>query len=74
MTKCDRCGNETLATTGSYFNTEIICMNCSNIEREHPKFDEARRVETKAVQDGNFKFPGIGLPRDINPKITRRSR
>lgn len=62
---CQRCGNESLASTGSYFNTDQICLGCSEIEREHPQFEEARRVETEHCARGDFNFPGIGLPADL---------
>ena len=62
---CERCGKETFGSTGSYFNTEIICFACDKAEREHPKYEEARRVEAEAVSRGDFNFPGIGLPSDL---------
>lgn len=69
--KCDRCGEETLGTTGSYFNTETICLDkCAPAERAHSKFNEARRIETEAVRNGDFNFPGIGLPPELEVKQT----
>lgn len=62
---CDRCGKETFGTTGSYFNTETICFDCRDLEEAHPLFEEARRVETEQVKNGNYNFPGIGLPADL---------
>ena len=63
--KCDRCGNDTSAFTTSYFNTDTICMDCCEIERAHPQFEHAREVELQAVQNGDYNFPGIGLPLDM---------
>jgi hypothetical protein len=62
---CDRCGKQTNGSTGSYFNTQQICFACSDLERKHPAFEEARRVENEAVARGNFNYPGIGLPTDL---------
>lgn len=63
--RCDRCGKETLGSTGSYFNTEQICFDCREKEEQHPQFEEARRVELEAVKRGDYNFPGIGLPADL---------
>lgn len=63
--RCDRCGKETLATTMSYFNTDTICMKCKDIERAHPMFETARRIETEEVMRGNYNYEGIGLPNDL---------
>lgn len=59
---CDRCGNQVMGVTGSYFNTETICFTCADLERKHPEFEEARRVENEAVARGDYNFPGVGLP------------
>lgn len=65
---CDRCGYETNAFTGSYFNTETICLRCRDLEEQHPKFEEARQAELAAVEQGDYNFRGIGLPNDLRPK------
>jgi len=52
MPKCDRCGAEATTTTGSYFNTDTICMECDKIERAHPKFRKAIDTEHEAVKGG----------------------
>ena len=65
MTKCDRCGQETLVTTMSWFNTDIICDGCDKKERAHPQFEQARQRESDAVLRGVRNFPGIGLPPDL---------
>jgi hypothetical protein len=62
---CDRCGQKTTFCTGSYFNTELICADCDRREQEHPLFEEAREVEREAVRGGDFNFPGIGLPAEL---------
>lgn len=62
---CDRCANETLVTTMSIFNTEMICMDCEEKERNHPKYQYAKESELAAIRSGNYNFPGVGLPDDI---------
>jgi len=63
--RCDRCRRKTLSVTGSMFNTELICPDCEKRERAHPKYEEARRIEEEHVRQGNYNFPGIGLPADL---------
>lgn len=62
---CERCGKDSVASTMSYFNLEVICLECCNLEEAHPLFEEAKRIETEAVANGNYNFPGIGLPDDL---------
>jgi len=57
---CQRCYKETLSHTMSWFNTSLICNNCSNKEVENPRYKEAREVEERAVRSGNYNFKGIG--------------
>lgn len=61
---CDRCHKETKITTGSFFNTEMICLDCENIEKHHPDYEEAKRIEHEEVVKGNYNFQGVGLPKD----------
>ena len=63
--RCDRCGKETLATIMSKFNTQTICMSCKDKEKAHPKYKEASDAELRAVQQGNYSFPGVGKPDDL---------
>jgi hypothetical protein len=44
---------------------DMICFDCSNLERAHPKYLEAREAELKAIQRGDYNFPGIGKPSDL---------
>ncbi len=62
---CDRCGSESGYSTGSYFDTAQICLDCAERERAHPKFDYARKIETQQCKQGNFNYPGIGLPPEL---------
>jgi len=61
MQTCRRCGKETNVTIMSYFNTQEICMECSDKERESPRFKEAREADEAAIRAGNYNFKGIGL-------------
>ena len=60
MNKCQRCHIETSTTTGSMFNTDMICMECKKNETQHPRYDEAVRKDWEEVQKGNLNFEGIG--------------
>jgi hypothetical protein len=62
---CDRCNRESNGSTGSYFDTAQICFRCDQVERSHPAFEEARRVESEAVSRGNYNFRGVGAPSDL---------
>lgn len=66
--KCERCEAESLATMMSKFNTETICIDCKDREREHPQYAEADRAEMVAVRSGNMNFPGIGCPPSLYPQ------
>lgn len=62
---CDRCREETGILTRSHFNGDQLCPHCDALERAHPLFNGARRVEEEAVLRGNYNFRGIGLPVDL---------
>ena len=49
---CPRCGNPTIATIMSMFNTQEICMACSDAERKEPRYQEARAAEENARSFG----------------------
>lgn len=65
---CDRCGEEMFSCKVSYFNTETICRQCEDAEEAHPLFPEAKRMDNEAVRAGEFNFPGIGLPPELEVK------
>lgn len=60
MERCKRCGKQTDATIMSMFNTDIICMECSDRERQDPRYKEAVEADSQAIRQGNYNFPGIG--------------
>lgn len=65
LSVCVRCGATNGVTTMSKFNTDIICMECKEKERKHPKYAEADAAELAAVKAGNYNFEGIGKPADL---------
>jgi len=65
--KCQRCREDASYTTMSIFNTDMICIECEKIERAHPDFPEARRIELEELAKKNYNFPGVGLPKDLLP-------
>ena len=62
---CDRCGQETISQSMSFFNTDMCCHDCLEKEKKHPKYQEARDAEEAAVRRGETNFPGIGKPPDL---------
>lgn len=59
--ECERCGTEARVTIMSMFNTQVICMSCKEVERKHPRYEEAVQRELEECAKGNFNFEGIGL-------------
>jgi hypothetical protein len=45
----------------SRFNTQEICLECEEKEKQHPRYKEAVERELEAVKNGNYNFRGIGL-------------
>jgi hypothetical protein len=60
MTNCARCGKQTLATIMSMFNTDIICLDCKDKEKQDPRYKQAVEAENAAVLRGDYNFRGIG--------------
>lgn len=65
MARCVRCHKETPVTTMSYFNTDMICMDCDEEERSHPEFKAAQAEEERHVRSGNYNFKGTGRPQNL---------
>ena len=65
---CDRCYLPTGTFSSSYFNRDMICIECKEREKAHPLYTEAKRIENQEIDRGNFSFPGIGLPEDLKPR------
>ena len=45
----------------SRFNTDTICLACSEDEQAAPGYPAARDAERQAVKNGDYNFAGIGL-------------
>lgn len=63
--RCQRCRAQTLSHTMSRFNDDLICCDCEEKEKSHPRYKEACRAEEEAVRAGNRNFIGIGAPYDL---------
>ena len=63
--RCDRCHTPTTVTSMSWFNTEMCCEACLELERQHPDYPRAAEAEEQAVRAGDLNFPGIGKPSDL---------
>ena len=64
MMLCERCFKECIGKIMSQFNTQDICLECTEAEKKHPMYDYALQAELEAMQHGDYNFPGIGLPAD----------
>jgi len=62
---CKRCNEETPTVKMSIFTPEMICNPCHLKETSHPDFEKARQADQDAISKGDFNFPGIGLPNDL---------
>ena len=62
---CDRCNSKATTLKGSFFNTDMICLNCNQKEMEHKDYSLAKEKELEEVKNGNYNFEGIGLPLDL---------
>ena len=66
---CQRCFNQTDTHIMSMFDVALICMTCYDSERDHPRYEEAREIETAAAKDGNLNYAGIGKPEDLQRRL-----
>ena len=67
LTHCDRCGKEFKgARIMSMFNEDIICMDCKEAERKHPRYEEAHLADINSIKSGNYNFPGIGYEKEVD--------
>jgi hypothetical protein len=53
----------------SIFNSQMICEECDEQEKQHPQYHKAKETELQAVKKGDYNFPGIGLPLDLQHKL-----
>ena len=56
---CSRCGGGLNVRVMSMFNEEVICVNCKDEERKHPRYKEALSEELAHLRRGNCNYPGL---------------
>ncbi|MFZ5945890.1 MAG: gamma-glutamylcyclotransferase [Bacillota bacterium] len=56
--KCDRCGKDLVAKTMGYFNTDTLCLECSEEEKEHPLYQQAQQQDYLEMEKGNYYYDG----------------
>jgi len=63
---CDRCGGDLKnGRIMSMFNTDCICMACSNKEKLDKDYKKAVEADHEQIKKGNYNFEGIrGVKRD----------
>lgn len=66
--KCERCGKEMNVHTVSWFNKQVICLDCDKEELKHPQIKYAKAVENQHIKTGDYEFKGVGLPKDLQQK------
>jgi hypothetical protein len=71
MATCARCGEESIATTMSYFNTEVICPQCKDEERQAPGYEVAVSTEMTQIKVGEYNFKGVGLSAEDRAFLAR---
>ena len=61
---CDRChaSLDGKSRQMSRFNTDCLCPECAEEERNHPDYRKAADAELAAVKRGERNFPGVGWP------------
>lgn len=61
---CDRCHSslDGKSRQMSRFNTDALCHECLEAERQHPDYQKAVDAELAALRSGNRNFEGIGWP------------
>lgn len=72
--RCDRCGSTEAVWTMSWFNADIICLDCREDETHAPNYEAACAAELAAVRDGDLNFRGIGLAADDLAFLAERRR
>jgi hypothetical protein len=60
QTQCDRChGDLTSGRIMSMFNTECLCMQCAEQERQDREYNKAAEADHEHIRQGNYNFRGI---------------
>ena len=56
---CSRCGGALIARSMSRMNEDVLCMDCLELEKAHPRYQEAIEAELEQVKAGNYNYPGL---------------
>lgn len=43
----------------SMFNTQCICLECSEAEKNDPEYQEAVKADHAAIKRGNYNYKGL---------------
>lgn len=57
---CARCKKVANPHIMSMFNTDLICMDCKEKERQRPDYRDAVKADIEEIKKGNYNFQGIG--------------
>ncbi|AFM40321.1 hypothetical protein Desaci_1295 [Desulfosporosinus acidiphilus SJ4] len=57
--RCSRCGSPLTIRTMSKMNIDIVCMDCAEAEKSHPRYQEAADAELEQVKAGNYNYSGL---------------
>ena len=62
---CDRCKQPTNGmTTMSWLNDDVICIPCSEEEKNEPDYKLAKEKEIEQVRKGNLNYGGLWNEQD----------
>jgi hypothetical protein len=57
---CDRCGGSLESgQIMSTFNSQCICMNCKEKEKQDKDYDKAVQAEHEEMKKGNYNYKGL---------------
>lgn len=57
---CDRCaGSLKKGRIMSMFNTECICMDCCEKEKQDKDYEKAVKADNEEIKKGNYNYKGI---------------
>ena len=56
---CERCQKEKCATNMSEMNEDLICEECLEEEKNHPRYKEAKLKMELENRKGNHDYPGF---------------
>lgn len=57
--RCSRCSKLLTARSMSRMNGDVLCMDCLETEKAHPRYQEAVKAELEQVKAGNYDYPGL---------------